>query len=178
MERRNLKQSCVAILLTMLLGMVGEKAIAHDIAVANQDGVTIYYSWINNNTELAVSCEGDSHDAYADEYSGNIVIPESVLYGGQTYKVTSIGSCAFYDCTGVTSVTIPNSVTSIGTMAFAGCSSLTSIYVEAIDPPKLELYWVFDGVDENKCVLYVPKGCVDKYRSEMIWGSFKNIVEH
>ncbi len=129
MERRNLKQSCVAILLTMLLGMVGDKAVAHDIAVANQDGVTIYYSWINNNSELAVSCQGDSHDAYADEYSGNIVIPELVLYGGQTYKVTSIGSCAFYDCTGVTSVTIPNSVTSIGGSAFSWCSGMTSVNI-------------------------------------------------
>ena len=42
-------------------------------------------------------------------------------------SVTSIGSCAFEDCSSLTSVTIGNSVTSIGFYAFSGCSSL--IYV-------------------------------------------------
>jgi len=39
--------------------------------------------------------------------------------------VTSIGSYAFQSCTGLTSVTIPNSVTSIGNYAF-NCTSLTT----------------------------------------------------
>jgi hypothetical protein len=41
--------------------------------------------------------------------------------------VTSIGNYAFYNCTGLTSVSIPNSVTSIGSSAFSGCSGLTSV---------------------------------------------------
>jgi len=43
--------------------------------------------------------------------------------------VTSIGSSAFRSCTGLTSVTIPNSVTSIGDYAFYGCTGLTSINI-------------------------------------------------
>ena len=43
--------------------------------------------------------------------------------------VTGIGSSAFVDCSGLTSVTIPNSVTSIGNSAFSGCSGLTSITI-------------------------------------------------
>ncbi len=43
--------------------------------------------------------------------------------------VASIGSYAFYNCTGLTSVTIPNSVTSIGTYAFDGCTELTSVMI-------------------------------------------------
>ena len=44
-------------------------------------------------------------------------------------SVTSIGNNAFSDCTGLTSVKIPNSVTSIGNYAFLGCTGLTSIVI-------------------------------------------------
>ena len=62
-------------------------------------------------------------------YSGEVVIPESVEFKGFSHSVTSIGSFAFYDCSGLTSVTIPNSMTSIGSAAFKGCSGLTSVTI-------------------------------------------------
>ena len=45
-------------------------------------------------------------------------------------SVTSIGDMAFYNCSGLTSVTIGNNVTSIGGWAFRGCSGLTNINFE------------------------------------------------
>ena len=123
------KQSFITILLTVLMSMVGTKAFAHDIEVANSDGVTIYYVWMNNNTELAVSYKGSTYESYNNEYSGNVVIPSSVEYNGNSYSVTSIGGSAFGDCTDLTSVTIPDGVTSIEKFAFLNCSSLTSVTI-------------------------------------------------
>lgn len=118
----------LSLLLTMLLCMTATTIKAHDIAVNNDDGVTIYYDWTNGNTELAVSYQGSSWNG-VNEYSGEVVIPESVLIEGTTYNVTAIGDNAFALCSGLTSVTIPGSVTSIGTYAFAMCSGLTSITI-------------------------------------------------
>ncbi len=112
--------------MVLLLPMV---ANAHSIEVANADGKTIYYVWTNNYTELAVSYRGSSYDYYSNEYSGDVIIPESVTYNGNSYSVTSIGDYAFYYCSSLTSVTIPNSVTSIGSYAFEGCSGLTSVTI-------------------------------------------------
>ena len=58
---------------------------------------------------------------------GSIVIPEKVTYEGEEYTVTKILYNAFYGCSGITSVSIPNSVTSIGLYAFQNCSKLSSI---------------------------------------------------
>jgi BspA type Leucine rich repeat region (6 copies) len=57
--------------------------------------------------------------------SGNIVISSS--YDG--YPVTSIGNAAFFGCTELTGVTIPDGVTTIGDIAFWSCSSLTTVTI-------------------------------------------------
>ena len=116
-------------LLTVLISMVGVKALAHDIEVPNADGVIIYYNWTNNKTELAVSYRGYSYSEYSNRYTDNVVIPEYVTYRGNSYKVTSISNSAFYNCSSLTSVTIPNSVISIGNYAFYNCQSLTSVTI-------------------------------------------------
>ena len=123
-----MKQLNIRILLTVLLSIIGLNASAHDIEMQNK-GKTIYYNYINNNTELSVTYRFFSYSDYSNEYTGNVVIPESVTYKGKTYKVTSIGSEAFRDCTGLTSVTIGNDVTEIGTSAFRDCTGLTSVTI-------------------------------------------------
>ena len=104
-------------------------ASAHDIEVKNADGVTIYYNYINNGTELEVTIRGSSSSDYSNEYQGNVVIPEEATYMNRTRKVTSIGNYAFSDCSKLASVTIPNSVTSIGNYAFSDCFGLTSVTI-------------------------------------------------
>ena len=66
--------------------------------------------------------------------TADVVIPVSVTYTNETYSVTNILGCAFFGCSNLTNISIPNSVTSIGRGVFYGCSSLTNItFVGTVD---------------------------------------------
>ncbi len=113
MKLLNLKFLCLCMCLFSCI-----KAFSYNALI---DG--IYYNF--NGDEAEVTYENTSYSSY----TGNIVIPESVVFNAKTYSVTSIGNRAFYYCSGLTSVNIPNSVTSIGTSAFSNCYGLTSITI-------------------------------------------------
>lgn len=125
-----MKHKYLKLLLVVLMGMAGLNVSAYDIAVENADGVTIYYNFINEGTELSV-CQGNGvvEDFYSEDYSGSVVIPASVSYEDNIYPVTSIGKWAFQYCLGLTAVTIPNSVTFISEYAFSWCENLSSVYI-------------------------------------------------
>ena len=111
------------LLVTMLLSSI--PISAHDFEV---DG--IYYEITSSTAKIvSVTYRGSSWISYSGEYSGKITIPETVTYSGITYSITSIGGNAFYGCTGLTEVAIPNSVTDIGYSAFEGCTGLTSVAI-------------------------------------------------
>ena len=79
----------------------------------------IWYDFDSSTKTASVTYRGSKYDSYSNEYSGSVVIPETVTYNGTTYSVTSIGYYAFSSCPSLTSVTIPESVKSIGDGA--GC---------------------------------------------------------
>lgn len=86
----------------------------------------VFYNITGANT-AEVTYKGNSYDEYSNEYSGAVVIPETISYNGTTYTVTAIGDKTFVGCHGLTSVAIGNNVSSIGEYAFYGCSNLTNI---------------------------------------------------
>ena len=110
------------LLLTLLC--LSLSAWAHDAEV---DG--IFYNLDADNKTATVTFKGRYYDSYDNEYSGDVVIPETVTYDGITYSVTSLGDYCFMWCSSLTSITIPNSVTSLGDYCFRDCSSLTSITI-------------------------------------------------
>lgn len=63
------------------------------------------------------------------KYTGDVIIKDAIISSGEKYCVTSIGYEAFFQCSSLTSVTIPDGVLVIGGLAFEGCSALTSIEI-------------------------------------------------
>lgn len=88
-------------------------------------------------------------------------------------NLTLIGSSAFNGCTGLTSITIPNSVTSIGVNIFNGCTGLTSITIENINPPIMNGFALSPISLEN---IYVPAESVDAYKTAEGWSDYADII--
>ena len=109
------------ILLALMLSMA-----ASSFAVNRQiDG--LWYDLMLETKEATVIMYKDN------KYKGEIVIPETLEVEGTTYSVRGIGNSTFYNCSSLTSITIPNSVSSIGYSAFTGCSGLTSVHIRDVE---------------------------------------------
>ena len=91
-----MKKHLLLLILAVLLPMVA------NADVVEIDGI---------NYELVSKTKQAEVKSNPNKYKGIVVIPEKVSFEGIEYDVTSIGGSAFYGCSGLTSVTIPNSVT-------------------------------------------------------------------
>jgi len=88
---------------------------------------TFYFDYDDNNMTATIT------GVNKDKLSSELVIPQTITYLGKTYTVVAIGEEAFKDCSGLTSVTIPNSITAIGYGAFWSCSSLTKVNISDVE---------------------------------------------
>lgn len=125
------------VLTVLLLCSVGmTKSYAYDFSAVCETGQTLYYNITNaeyHYVELTYPDNSGLAFHYWDGYEkpiGDIILPKYVYDANDDlYFVTSIGSAAFYGCSGMTSIIISNYVTSIGQYAFRNCFGLTSITI-------------------------------------------------
>ena len=152
----------------------------------------IYYNLSGDDAEVTFK------DLNSNPYSGDIVIPSSVVYNGESYSVASIGIGAFCCCSNLTSVIIPNSVTSIGNSVFDYCSSLTSvtipnsvtsigeyafyrcskvedIYCYAENVPNTSKNAFYDSSIAS-ATLHVPASSINSYKTTSPWSGFGAVV--
>ena len=161
------KPLCRSIIAVAIM-LLSLQAMAYDFSYTHQ-GKTLYYKILAGGTNtLAVTYYSETATSN-NHVSGDVVIPSSVEHNNVTYSVTSIGEKAFYRCSGLTSVTIPNSVTSIGKEAFYDCSGLTSIKCLAAVPPSLGNN-SFQNISDT-CTLTVPCSSLEAYTASN-WNTY------
>lgn len=129
----------------------------------------IYYKIYYDN-ELGVT----RIDNQGNTYSGDVVIPETVVYNGETYTVVQINANAFYNCPNLTSVTIPATVRyMLNAFSDSQAAGLTSITCLAITPPT----GMLEMTDEQyaNVTVTVPKNSVSVYQGANGWSRFATI---
>lgn len=111
------------------------------------------------------------------------VLPMIVLYDGKSYTVTVIGDGAFKNNKYLEQITIPSTINKIGDAAFAGCVNLAVIIIYVENPiditnarTRAGSSSVFEGVNMETCVLYVPDNSVTAYKAADGWKDFKTIL--
>ena len=110
-----MKKTCVLFLLALL-----------PLTVSAVDAVEIDGVWYSLDAEQG--CATVASPPARPGYVGDVVIPESVSYDGETYDVTAIAEKAFYYST-LSSVSIGDGVTSIGDFAFYSCPNLVDVAI-------------------------------------------------
>lgn len=148
----------------------------------DEDDAAKYRITTEDDNKLTVSVAG------SDDVKGKFEIPQTVTYNGVNYVVTEISDGAFENNTMLTDVIIPASIESIKDNAFKGCTNLNTITIYVVTPivfstaltrgmiTRADGTSVFEGVNKETCILYVPEGSVDLYKAANVWKDFVNIL--
>lgn len=162
-------------IVVLSLGAIGAKAETWSLtptmtAILSEDGrLTI------STTQAAEAMPDFYWDLMIDSSSapwGNYHSFTLVIEKG----VTSIGTCAFLYCSGLSgSLIIPEGVTTIGNSAFAYCTGLSSISNFATTPQIINGN-VFSGLTLSNMTLHVPAASLASYQTADVWKDFGTII--
>lgn len=187
----------------LLLFVVATVARGADFQAVAPSGQTVYYKIVQGGVEVTfpynAQYPNDGWNGYTKP-TGALVIPDSVGYGGVTYAVKAVSNHAFYECTDLTSVVVPEGVAAVRASAFRGCTGLTAISLPAsLDSlygyslaycsslaavtvagaaPPTSLDNVFSNTPIATATLSVPCGCMSAWSAAAQWSQFGSIAEN
>ena len=126
MRTRLFGNSLAAALVAFMLGLLVPlgSAWAEELPIGESfvvDGVT--YA-VTDAGEVSVGTGKVGQQAISREWSGALIIPETVAHDGESYRVTSVAAYACAGCTQLTEVSIPASVINLGFNSFGYCGTL------------------------------------------------------
>lgn len=112
-KKRIITTVCIIIAILLVACLIA------GLAILNDDPVFVYFLKLDGTYTVR---------GIKDESIENVTIPAE----HKGIPITKIGKRAFEDCTGLTSITIPESVTSIGEFAFTNCTNLSEVHISNI----------------------------------------------
>lgn len=129
---------CLTIMTTLL--QMSHLGFSQTFSSVSPSGHTLYF-WIDEYCDTCTSAwlvySPNSHGPWYDtievsayhNYTGNLVIPETIAYNSRTYNVNRIEERCFINCAGLTSVILPSTINYISPECFENCTGLTSITI-------------------------------------------------
>jgi len=168
------------LLFLALMTILWHSTLAYDFSAVAPSGQTLFYNFVSGGVEVTYP----NYVEYEEEFEvfvsyyynyikplGNLTIPDSVSYNGNTYPVIAIGDHAFYECTGLTSLTIPNSISSMGTRAFFGCNNIDLVNYNAVNCS-------YSSLDRpcNICCDSVPFGAFIGCHASVVIGNSVQVI--
>ena len=90
-------------------------------------------------------------------------------------SLTRIATSTFAHCTSLQHIEIPGNITEITGAAFYNCTGLTSVTNHATTPQEIDNL-CFYNVNKSSCVLYVPEESIEAYQADYYWNAFENIL--
>ena len=165
------------IVLLIILSFHGFGRGYYDFSAVCETGQTLYYKIIyGTDHEVRLTYPGNLNDPYQgfEEPQGEIILPETVVYEGQTYVVTEIDKNTFHSCTNLTGIlAIPNTVKTIGHSCFWHCTGFTQLVL----PEALESigYAAFYGCSGLTGTLVLPETIT--VLQNMIFGDCPSLTE-
>lgn len=145
----------------------------YDFCDTSSSNHPLYYKIYGNAVRLVAPGNGYPYYGYTRP-SGDVVVPDTVSFGGNDYPVVAFAENAFISCSQITSITIPHTVEDIMANAFNGCLGLQQLTALPPTPPAVQSASAFTSVPVDIPV-WVPAVAFPLYRTDQQWNRFTDI---